>query len=147
MTFGEKLLHARLAINLSQKELSDKIGVTERSIYSYEQTGAFPRKAVLAKLAEALRVSVAYLTDENETDKLKDIEQDYFVADAKAKYGIKAAKEAQDVLVQASALFAGGELDDDAKEIFFQSLMEVYMESKADAREKFAPRKRATRKA
>lgn len=146
MTFGEKLINARLAMNLSQLELGEKVGVSERSIYSYEQTGTFPRKSVLSKLAEVLRVSVAYLTNEAETDRLKSIDEDYFFEDVKTKYGIKAAKEAQSVLAQASALFAGGELDDDAKEIFFQSLMEVYMESKADAQEKYAPRKRASRK-
>ena len=146
MTFGEKLQKARLALNLSQVELGEKVGVTERSIYSYEQTSAFPRKAVLEKLAEALRVSVTYLRDENETDKLKDIDEDYFLDEAKSKFGLKGLKEAQEVISWASALFAGGELDDEAKEIFYQSLMEVYMESKAEAREKFTPRKRASRK-
>jgi len=146
MTFGEKLQKARLALNLSQVELGEKVGVTERSIYSYEQTSAFPRKAVLEKLAEALRVSVTYLRDENETDKLKDIDEAYFLDEAKSKFGLKGLKEAQEVISRASALFAGGELDDEAKEIFYQSLMEVYMESKAEAREKFTPRKRASRK-
>jgi transcriptional regulator with XRE-family HTH domain len=133
-------------LNLSQLELGEKVGVSERSIYSYEQTGAFPRKTVLKKLAESLRVSVTYLSNEGETDKFKNIDTDFFIDEAKAEYGIKGAKEAQAILAQATALFAGGELDDDAKEIFFQSLMEVYLESKADAREKFTPRKRASRK-
>ena len=146
MTFGEKLINARLALNLSQLELGEKVGVSERSIYNYEQTGTLPRKAVLKKLAEVLRVSTTYLYDEKETDKLKNIEKDYFLDEARAKYGIKGTKEAQALLAQASALFAGGELDDDDKEIFFQSLMEVYLESKADAKEKFSPRKRASRK-
>jgi len=146
MTFGEKVQSARLALNLSQIELGEKIGVSERSIYNYEQAGIFPRKGVLHKLAEVLRVSVAYLTDENEIDRFKNIDEDYFVDEAKARFGIKGAKEAQEVIARASALFAGGELDDAAKEIFYQSLMEVYMESKADAREKFSPRRRAGRK-
>jgi len=71
MTFGEKLMNTRLALNLSQSELGDKVGVSERSIYSYEQAGAFPRKKVLQKLAGALRVSIAYLMDEDETDRYK----------------------------------------------------------------------------
>ena len=32
-------------------------------------------------------------------------------------------------------------LDDDAKDIFFQTLMKVYMDSKKNAREKFTPKK------
>ena len=54
MTFGEKLKNTRLAQNLSQIELAEKTGITERSIYSYEQTGTFPRANVLKKIADAL---------------------------------------------------------------------------------------------
>ena len=146
MKFGEKLMKERVALNLSQSELGEKVGVSERSICAYEQAGTFPRKAVLQRLAEALRVSVAYLTDEDETDKYKDIDEEAFLANTKNAFGLRGAREAQKVLAQASALFAGGELDDDAKEIFFQSLMEVYTESKTEAQEKFTPRKRASRK-
>jgi len=147
MTFGEKLLKARLALNLSQTELAEKIGVSERSIYSYEQTGVFPRHAVLNKLSEVLKVSVAYLLDDSEVNEQKNIDHDYFIAFAKKEYGYKAAKEASELLTRASALFAGGELEDGAKDVFFQSLMEVYLESKAEAREKFGTKKRKSRKA
>ena len=147
MTFGEKLLKARLALNLSQTELAEKVGVSERSIYSYEQTGTSPRAAVVAKLAEALNVTVAYLMNADETDRMKNIDEELFLANTKSEYGYKGAREAQAVLDRASALFAGGELNDEAKDIFFQSLMEVYLESKAEAREKFAPKRRKSRKA
>ncbi len=132
MTFGEKLINARLALNLSQIELAKKAGITERSIYSYEQTGTFPRIAVFKRLAEALNVSVAYLMDDSETDKMKSIDEELFLANAKNEFSHKGAREAQAVLDKASALFVGGELDDAAKDIFFRSLMEVYLESKSD---------------
>ena len=146
MTFGDKLQNARLALNLSQIELGEKAGVSERSIYSYEQTGTFPRTAVLKRLAEALNVSVTYLMDEDETDRMKNLGEELFIANAKNKFGHTGAREAQAILEKASALFAGGELDDEAKDIFFQSLMEVYFESKAEAREKFATKRRAKKK-
>ena len=41
---------------------------------------------------------------------------------------------------------AGGELDDDAKDTFFQAIMEVYLESKEEARVKFSPKKRVSKK-
>ncbi|MDR2568706.1 MAG: helix-turn-helix domain-containing protein [Oscillospiraceae bacterium] len=145
MTFGDKLKNARITLNLSQTELADRAGISERSIYAYEQTGAFPRRAVLQRLAEALNVTVAYLLDDEETDKHKNIDEELFLANVKNEYGYKGAREASEVLSRASALFAGGELEDNAKEIFFQSLMEVYLESKAEAREKFAPRQRVSR--
>jgi len=146
MTFGEKLMSTRLALNLSQIELAEKAGITERSIYNYEQTGILPRSAVLKKLAEALNVSVAYLMDEDETDKMKNNDEEAFLANAKNDFGNKGAREAQELLDKASALFAGGELDEAAKDIFIKSLMEVYLESKVEAREKFAPKRRKSRK-
>jgi transcriptional regulator with XRE-family HTH domain len=141
MTFGEKLKNARNALNLSQIELAEKIGITERSVYSYEQAGIIPRKAVLIKIAGVLNVSVAYLMDEEETDRHINIDTELFITDLRNKHGYKAAREASEVLSRASALFAGGELDEEAKEIFIQSLMEVYLESKAEAREKFGNRR------
>lgn len=147
MTFAEKLVNARVHQNLSQMELAEKVGVSERSIYNYEQAVTFPRAAALKKLADVLNVSVTYLMDDKETDTQKDISEDLFLANVKNEFGSKGAHEAQAVLERASALFAGGELEDAAKDIFFQSLMEVYLESKAEAREKFAPRSRKSRKA
>ena len=146
MTFGDKLRNARTSLNLSQIELAERAGITERSIYSYEQTGTLPRTPVLKRLAQALNVTVTYLMDEDETNRQKNINQELFIVNAKNEYGSRGAREASDVLSRASALFAGGELEDDAKDIFFQSLMEVYLESKAEAREKFAPRSRTNRK-
>lgn len=145
MTFGEKLKRARLAMNLSQSDLAERSGISERSLYTYEQTGTLPRSGNIRRLAEVLNVSVSYLLDEEETDTKKDIGNDLFIANAKNEYGYRGAKEATDILTRASALFAGGELDDSAKDLFFQSLMEVYLESKEEAREKFSP-KRARKK-
>ena len=145
MKFGEKLKSARLVLNLSQKELSEKTGISERSLYTYEQTGILPRSGNIRKLAEALNVSVSYLLDEEETDTKKDIDQDIFLSNVRNEYGYRGAREATEILSRASALFAGGELDEDAKDIFFQSLMEVYLESKEEAREKFTPKSRVRR--
>lgn len=143
MRFGEKLKTVRLSLNLSQSELAEKTGISERSLYTYEQAGIMPRSSNLRKLAEALNVSVSYLLDEEETDPQKNIDQEIFIANSKSKYGYKGAREATEILSRASALFAGGELDDSAKELFFQSLMEVYLDSKHQARQKFSAKKRA----
>ena len=145
MKFGEKLKNARLALDLSQTELSQKTGISERSLYTYEQTGIMPRSNNLRKLADALNVSVSYLLDENETDPTKNIEEDIFIANSKKRFGYKGAKEASEIISRATALFAGGELDEDAKELFFRSLTEVYLDSKQKASEKFSKKKRASR--
>lgn len=141
MTFAEKVKEARLAMNLSQTELSQLTGISERSLYTYEQLGTIPRSGNIKKIAEALRVSVTYLMDDGETDKTKHIEQDQFIDDVKQEFCSKGAREAKEILSRTGALLAGGELDDEAKEVFFQSLMEVYLDSKQAAREKFTPKK------
>ena len=147
MQFGEKLINARKTLNLSQTELAEKVGVSERSLYSYEQTGVAPRKGVLIKLAQALGVTVAYLMDDGETDRYANIDAELFLANAKNQFGVKGAREAQEIRDKARALFAGGALEEEAMDIFMKSLQEVYLESKAEAREKFGARKRTKRAA
>lgn len=146
MRFGEKVKAARLALDLSQAELAQMTGITERSLYTYEQNDTIPRASNLKKLAQALGVSVSYLMEDSEGDAQSNINEEIFLANVKSEYGNRGAKEASEVLSRASALFAGGELDDEAKEIFFQSLMEVYLDSKAQARSKFSSKSRASRK-
>ncbi len=141
MTFGEKIKEARLAMNLSQTELAQLTGISERSLYTYEQLGTLPRKNNIRKLAEALHISVSYLLDEDETDTQSQIDNDIFIMEAREKFGSKGAKEAQDVLGRVNSLFAGGDLDEEAKDVFFQAVMAVYMDSKKNAREKFTPKK------
>ena len=146
MKFGEKVKQARLTLNLSQTELAAKTGITERSLYTYEQTGTIPRTGNIKKLAEALNVSLSYLMEDEELDSTAKINEELFLANVRNEYGSKGAKEASDLLSKASALFAGGELDEETKDIFFQSLMEIYLESKSEARTKFSPNSRVSRK-
>lgn len=145
MTFGEKIKNARITLNLSQAELASITGISERSLYTYEQLNTMPRKNNLRKLADALHVSVTYLMDEDETDSKKHLDQEFFIKAAKSEYGYKGARQAQELLDKAGALFAGGDLDDEAKEIFMQSLLQVYLDSKKDASEKFSPRKKRSK--
>ena len=106
MTFGEKIKEARLAMNLSQTELAQMTGISERSLYTYEQLGTLPRKSNIRKLAEALHISVSYLLDESETDSQSHIDQDMFILEAKENFGSKGAKEAQEVLGRVNSLFS-----------------------------------------
>lgn len=146
MKFSEKLRNIRVSQNLSQKELAEKIGVSERSIYAYEQTGAYPRRGVMEKLANALNLTTDFLHDDDVPNMRVDVDKESFISNAKKSFGYKGGREAQDVLTRTAALFAGGELDDRAKDFFFQSIMAVYLESKAEARDKFAPNRRVSRK-
>lgn len=134
MTFGEKVKAARSAMNLSQTELAQLTGISERSLYTYEQLGTIPRKSNIRKLAEALHISVSYLLDDQKDENM-------LLTESREQFGAKGAKEAQEVLGRVSSLFADDDLDENAKDVFFQALMTVYMDSKKTAREKFTPKK------
>lgn len=84
---------------------------------------------------------MSYLLDEDETDTQSQIDNDMFIMEAREKFGSKGAKEAQAVLGRVNSLFSGGDLDEEAKDVFFQAVMAVYMDSKKNACEKFTPKK------
>lgn len=141
MTFSDKIKIAREAAGLTQSELGEKVGVSKRTIASYESQGASARKSTLEKLARVLKVSVTYLSDDNCTDPLADIGKDDYVQKARALYGVKGARDVDELLQDNAALFAGGELSQDQKDAFFQAVMNAYMTCKSEAREKFSPNK------
>lgn len=138
MTFSDKIKRARDVANLTQQELADSIGVSKRTIASYESQGAVPRRSTLAKLARALKVSVKYLSDDACTDPLTGIEQDDYVAEARALYGEKGARDMEGLLAANTALFAGGELSQEQKDAFFEAVTKAYFACRDTAKEKFS---------
>lgn len=140
MTFSEKIKIAREAAELTQGDLAEQVGVSRRAVVAYESEGALPRKSTIEKLARVLRVSVTYLSNDDCTDPLADIGKDNYVEQARALYGVKGARDVNELLQDNAALFAGGELSQDQKDAFFQAVMNAYMTCKAEAKEKFTPK-------
>lgn len=64
---GERILRLRIKNEMKQKELADKVGITEATLSRYENGLRSPKGEIVSKLAEALGVSSDYLlglTDE-----------------------------------------------------------------------------------
>ena len=59
--FGDRLRERRTERGLLQRELADKIGISNRNISSYEKNDREPSYDILVKLAEALDCSTDYL--------------------------------------------------------------------------------------
>ena len=137
MTFTDKIKRSREIAGMTQRELAEAIGVSQRTIASYESQGAIARRGTAQKLAHALKVSVKYLTDDNCTNPLEDIEKDNYIEQARALYGTKGARDMDSLLKDNAALFAGGELSQEQKDIFFQAIMTAYVTSKEEAKAKF----------
>lgn len=138
MTFSDKVKRAREVASLTQSELALAVGVSQRTIASYESGGAIARRSTTEKLARALKVSVKYLCDESCTDPLADIEKDGYVTEARELYGNAGANDVHALLDANTALFAGGELSQEEKDAFFEAVMRAYVTSKDIAREKFS---------
>ncbi len=133
-TFSEKLREARKALKLSQEQLSKMIGVSTRSIIKYEVDGVHPRKAVLHKLAEVLNLSPDYLTINEITDPcygLATPNNEVYESVNKV-----AGNELDFLLKRSTALFAGGELNQEAKDEFFEAITMSYISCKEAARRK-----------
>jgi len=66
MTFGEKIKTLRKSKGMSQSELAALVGVSDRTLRSWEGQGRFPKQnSLYQKLADALQCDVAYLMSEN----------------------------------------------------------------------------------
>lgn len=55
---GEKLKAAREAASLTQQELAEKVGVTQRDISNWERCKREPGVLIVKKMAHALRCSM-----------------------------------------------------------------------------------------
>ncbi len=137
MTFSDKIKRSREVAGLTQAELAEQVGVSQRTIASYESGGAIARRSTTEKLAKALKVSVKFLSDADCTDPLDEIEKDDYIEQARQLYGASGARDMDDLLRDNAALFAGGELSQEQKDAFFEAVMKAYLTCKEEAREKF----------
>lgn len=140
-SFSEKVREARNLLNLNQEELGRLIGVSKRAIAAYESENAKPRAATLKKLCETLNVSIDYLTRDDIEDPTYGIEKEPYIDEVRERLGAKAAREIDFLMERNAALFAGGELSQEAKDAYFEAVMAAYLECKQAAKEKFGHKK------
>ena len=131
MKFAEKLRQLRKERKMTQAELAKAIGVSPRTIQNYEIAEAYPKKRdIYAKLAELFEVDINYLLTENEE----------FVTEAREEYGSRGAKDAIKLINQVSALFVGGDVDEDTKDEVMKALQNAYWQAK-EINKKYTPKK------
>ena len=91
MTFSDKIKVSRELCNLTQQQLADKVGVSKRTIASYESSGAIARSSTMRKLAVALNVSYDYLANDEVTDPKQGIEKIEHIEAVRGRLGDRAA--------------------------------------------------------
>ena len=74
-TIGERITKARLRLNMNQKELCEKTGITESTLSRFERGLREPRASAIKELSKALEVSFDYLMGVTEVIKKCDIDE------------------------------------------------------------------------
>ena len=129
MKFGEKLKLQRKNSKLRQEDVAAVIGVTKWTLANYEKGLSRPQnRSVYFKLADYFQVNVNYFLTEDEE----------FITEAARQFGKKGGDQAEAILKQASALFAGGELSEEDQIAFLHEIQGLFLDSKRRAKEKFA---------
>ncbi len=59
--FGVRIAELRDINNITQLELAEKLGVTDRAVSRWETGGGFPDITLLPQIADAFNVSIDYL--------------------------------------------------------------------------------------
>ena len=136
-TTGEKIRDRRITLRMTQKDLADQVGTTVRTISSYEAAGSKPRGLNLRKLCTVLNVSESYLLNDEIEDPTYGIEEAPYIESARITYGKKGAMDVEKLLTQTKAMFAGGDVPEEDKELFFQAVTEAYFANRQRASEKF----------
>ena len=125
MEFGEKIRNARIAKNMSQKELAELSGLSLRTIQNYELGTRMPKKQeTYTKLADVLGIEESSLLDENVS----------FVLRANERYGGDAMKQALDLVADVRALWSGGEMAEEDMDEIMRAMQEAYWDAKENNR-------------
>ena len=134
---AEKIRALRSKNNIYQEELAAAVGVTARSISAYESGRAIPRKSTLRKLAKALDVTVEYLINDAAADPEAGRLREEKIEFVRESFGERSANEMAELLDRNIAFLAGGNVDQEAKDAFFDALMTAYVTCKSEAKRKF----------
>lgn len=131
MQFGDKVKSARKELGITQKELADKLGVSLRTVASYETGNSLPRtREATRKLAEVLGVSVNYLLTEDES----------FIVDSTEQFGYRGKVGAEKLLGEITGLFAGGDMAEEDMDALMFAIQDAYVQAKKNNK-KYAPKK------
>lgn len=119
--------------NMTQRELANRVGVTEVTIGRYINGTREPKGTILKDIATALNVTTDYLLGHTSDPKLnKKDEQDI----AKRIEALAA-----DLANQENLMLHGEIMDDETRELLKASLETAVKMSKIKAKEKFTPNK------
>lgn len=130
MTFGEKVRSARIALGITQRELSERTGISLRTIQNYESGERLPKqREYYTFLAQALRVDVKELREQDAQMNLPRYEGERSFP-----------KDIRKLLDDIVGLYSGGTLADEDMDAMMKAIQDAYWIAKENNR-KYTPRK------
>ena len=113
-------------------------GALLRYLLRFEYNERTPGVDAIRKLAAALDVGTDYFMEEDLLQ--QELQKEEVLAQAKEKYGSRGMAQARAVYESAKGLYAGGRLNEDEKDAFRDLMMEIFFETKEEAK-KYTPKK------
>ncbi len=128
MAFSDNVKKLRKERDLTQRETATALGITCRTWQNYEMGVCMPRtEKTVRKIADFFEVTLSDLLSP----------EDYYIINASERSGSKAARELRSLLSELTALYSGGKLSEDDKDLVVKVLNEIYWDSKEKALEKY----------
>ncbi len=137
-TIGDKLKALRLSKKMTLTALSRASGLSDRAIRYIENNERQPSVDAIKKLSSALEVGTDYFMDDDLFQ--QEIQKDEALKQAKERYGARGMAQARAVYESAKGLYAGGRLNEEERDAFRDLMMELFFETKEDAK-KYIPKK------
>lgn len=127
MRFGEKVKLLRQTFGLSQSMLARQLGVSKRTVQSYEAGKSYPKqRQIYQQLAEIFATDINYLLMENE-----DISEDKATDPAPEEEKLLSPEEEAALLFASiSRLFSDPSLADSKKDELMQKIQMAYWDAK-----------------
>ena len=137
-TIGDKLRALRLSKKITLTALSRASGLSDRAIRYIENNERQPSVDAIKKLSAALEVGTDFFMDDDLFQ--EEAQKDEVLTQAKEKYGSRGMAQARRVYESARGLYAGGRLNADEQAEFRDLMMELFFETKEEAK-KYTPKK------
>ena len=133
MSIGKKIKLKRTEKGLTQKELSKKTNISERTLYSYEQDRITPKSGNLMKIADALEIPVSSLIEDTvaASDPLE-------MHSVRLGYADGFFQEADEIGKKIRELLNRNNVSYEDKDLFFRKIINIFLISKQDDFEKIS---------
>ncbi len=128
MLFGEKVKLLRQTLGLSQSMLAKELGLSKRTIQSYEAGKSYPKqRQIYQQMAQLFAIDINYLFMENED---RSDEKDKEISSDEKDQPLLPAEEADLLADSIGRLFLNPELPDSKKDELMQRIQMAYWDAK-----------------